>query len=167
MPTLKTGSPVIIKNTGEASAIANIENGRYLLANKEVYWSHEITAIKQKPVPKKKTSIRQVSAFQSVLNEIYKIIHLEYMAKNTRCLAKLDGCTHKATQLHHKFKRTGYYLVMDQFFLPICSNCHHIVTEDSDFAIEIGLSISRLSEIPYEFSDRTMELLLEFEIKLP
>lgn len=167
MATLKTGSPVIIKSTGEPSVISSIENGRYLLANKELCWSHEITLIKTKPAPKKKTTIRHVSPFQSVLNEIYKIIHLEYLTNNPRCGAMLHECTGNSSQIHHKYKRTGFFLVMDQLFLPICNNCHSHITMNSELAINLGLSISRLSEIPYSFSDRTMELLLEFEVKLP
>lgn len=167
MPTLKNGSPVTIKRTGEAFVINEIKNGRYLLSSGEYFWSHEIIAIKQKLAPKPKTKIRQVSAFQSVLNEIYKILHLEFLKNNPICMAKLEDCSRNVSEIHHMYKRTGYFLICEIYFLPICSNCHGYITERSQEALDMGLSISRLSDAPYHFSNRALELLAEFEVKLP
>lgn len=171
MPTLKIGTKAQIKGKGKAEhLIYEISNGLYWLENTEYpYAANELIPVKEKPVVKKKFKINTHSPLRKILSSIYSIIHFEYLAlpENKICRAQLNGCSHKATQIHHTFLRTGYYLIMSKRFFPICSNCHDFVNEDSDEAIRLGISVSRKSNVPYEFTPREVELMEEFGVSVP
>ncbi len=76
----------------------------------------------------------------------YFILRESFLEKRPRCEAKLDGCTYFVTEIHHKISRNGIRLIMEQYFLPTCHNCHEIITRDSKQAIEKGLSLPRGSK---------------------
>lgn len=168
MPTLKIGSKAIIKDTQEQLIIENIHYGSYFLAGKpNPYTSGDLLPVKEKPTANKKHKINTHSPLRNILNQIYALIHFQYLKENPCCMAKLHHCSHKATEIHHKYKRDGYYLVMEDLFLPICHSCHDNVTENSEEAIRLGLSISRKQNVPYQFTDRIMVLFTEFGVKTP
>jgi hypothetical protein len=58
---------------------------------------------------------------------------------------KCKVCGAKATEIHHKQGRIGELLLDKTKWLAVCSDCHQRITEDSDWAIKNGYSISRLA----------------------
>lgn len=170
MPTLKIGSKAQIKGSTRISTISTIDNHVYTLDGIHGnFLSSQLTAVREPKVTKKKPKINSHSPLRKILSAIYNIIHFEYLAKpeNKVCRAQLSGCSHLATQVHHKYKRDGYYLIMSGMFLPICSSCHGYVNTDSDEAIRLELSVSRKSNVPYLFSERELELMEEFGVNVP
>jgi hypothetical protein len=89
--------------------------------------------------------IKKVSTKQQKLNAAYKVLRDAFMKKRKYCEARLEGCTGKATECHHKAGR-GEYLLDDTKYLALCHNCHVFITEHSQFAMERGFSESRLSK---------------------
>lgn len=167
--TLKIGDKVEIKETGFRDTIYNIHGGRYEL---KLYpgvwrWAHELRGIAVAPDKKKPGALNQVSASKSILNAIYLIVNAEYLKEYNYCQAKLPGCGVVASEVHHKYVRTGYYLIMSKLFLSVCSNCHRTITDLSDQAIDMSLSISRHAKIPYEFTDRELSLMKSHGVKIP
>lgn len=67
-----------------------------------------------------------------------------FLIANSFCKAKLQGCTGKSTEVHHKKGRGDNYLKISTW-LPICRNCHTWVENNPEEAIELGLSESRLN----------------------
>lgn len=59
------------------------------------------------------------------------------------CEAKLNGCTLLATEVHHKQGRTGELLLNTDKWLAVCHSCHEKITECSQEAIQLGLSLKR------------------------
>jgi len=167
---MKTGSTVIIKDTDQKGKIERIENGRYYIDNVP-YMASELKSLSVAP-PKtntKRLSIRKRSALGEVLDEIYKIVHAEFMALpgNQVCKAMLPGCRIKADQNHHMGGRANYFLIMSAYFMPICSSCHRIATDDSEEAIRQGISLPRNSSLPNSFTEREIELMNDFDVRIP
>jgi hypothetical protein len=74
----------------------------------------------------------------------YTIIRKSFLSENPVCNAGLPGCTVQATEVHHKKGRGKYHLVVDTW-LPVCRSCHQWIEENPQEAIELGYSISRLT----------------------
>jgi len=66
------------------------------------------------------------------------------MEQNKVCQAKLFGCTHLSTDLHHIKGRVGDLLTDENNFLAVCRSCHTFIEENPKFAKEKGFSKSRL-----------------------
>lgn len=113
------------------------------------------------------TKINKVSTHQKPLNAIYSILRPLYMQHNKTCIARYPGCTIRATEIHHRYKRSGFWLIMTNFYLPICRVCHRRATRNSKEAIERGVSISRLSDPPYSFTQIELNLMKKFSINPP
>jgi hypothetical protein len=75
----------------------------------------------------------------------YKPLRDAFLAENKECEVRYDGCTKKATEVHHMAGRTNKMLCDVQYFLPICRSCHRKVTDDSAGAIENGFSKRRIT----------------------
>lgn len=173
--TLKVGTPCFIKSLSQQGTIEEISSGRYKI--KDVlgeFFAHDLKTIADRPAPKPPQPIKrstekpnQVSDKQKILNAIYSIIAPKFKIQNPDCGANLPGCTRKATEIHHKYKRTGFWLIVSKFFLPICRNCHGIINVDSDMAIENDLSISRMIDLDYEFTEQEKNLIEKFNIRFP
>lgn len=116
---------------------------------------------------KKVKQIKKVSDKRKPLNAIYSILHFEFLRDRNKCEAMLDGCTYHADQIHHRYIRTGYYLICSALFMPVCANCHDFINENSEEAIRLNLSFSRTSEIKLGLSNKEIDLLLEFKVSLP
>lgn len=65
-----------------------------------------------------------------------------FLMSNPLCMARLSGCTFRATQIHHKAGRKNWRLLYTPWFFPICHSCHEWATEHSKQAIELGISLS-------------------------
>lgn len=75
------------------------------------------------------------------LDAIYKKLRLRKLEENPMCQAGLNGCTKQATECHHRAGRRNYWLVIYEFFLSVCRNCHDIIGEDSNMAYDRGFSL--------------------------
>ncbi len=74
---------------------------------------------------------------------LYKEMRVAFMKENKVCAAGLDGCTKKATDVHHMAGRTNAMLLDQTKWLAVCRNCHRQITDNSEMAIAKSLSISR------------------------
>jgi hypothetical protein len=69
--------------------------------------------------------------------------------KNEFCQARLPGCFGLATDVHHKRGRGKWYLITSTW-LAVCRHCHDWIGVNSEAALEMGLSESRLEKEKYE-----------------
>lgn len=74
---------------------------------------------------------------------IYNLKRKEFLKANPECQASLEGCTKKATQIHHMKGRENELLNESAYWMAICFNCHRKVTEDTQMAFAKGLSIPK------------------------
>jgi len=156
---------VSVKNTDKKGVITRIENGKYSIGTSKVFYV-PAELIAEKTAPKKKT-INQASPDRQKLNAIYSLLSREYMQHNKTCIAGFEGCKGKANEIHHRYKRSGYYLIMTNYFAPVCRSCHRYATTHSKKAIETGLSVSRMADIPYSFTSYEKKLMARYGVNLP
>ncbi len=182
--TTKIGDTCRIKDTDTTSKVEDIQGGKYKLSGESrLFWAHEIITIPKPPEPKVKTipvrhnhniqhkglqrtpiprsanKPNQVSKKQEKLNNVYSVIAPKYKIQNPECKAQLPGCTKNTEEIHHMYKRTGIWLLMSEYFLPTCRCCHDKITEGSAMAIEAGLSISRMVDLPEVFTEYEREMM--------
>lgn len=169
--TIKTGSSVIIKETGAPGTVERIEHGlHYIIGYKEPFFARDLKSVPTRPTPlhlKPKTPIKKdpeykmpkVSDIQKDLNAIYSIIAPKFKLQNPECAAKLPGCTHKTEEIHHKYGREGVWLICIANCISICRSCHQKITEHSDMAINLELSIPRTVYVEYIVDEELKKLL--------
>lgn len=85
----------------------------------------------------RQSPIRQIQL--SIYRKIRRIFLLDY----NQCKAQLSCCRKYATEVHHKQGREGWILLIVRWWLPVCKPCHDHITEHSEEAIELGLSMQR------------------------
>lgn len=95
--------------------------------------------LKRSPVKKK------VADKRAVENEIYRELRISYLAKHKFCQC---GCGRKATEIHHMRGRVGKYkgeslLIVVNFFMAVSNYCHRKITNNPEWAIEMGYSLKR------------------------
>jgi uncharacterized Zn finger protein (UPF0148 family) len=78
----------------------------------------------QKPI--KTYRIPKVSLKSKDALKTYSQKRKEHLKKHPYCQIKLQGCTQRASQIHHSAKR-GANLNKEETFLSACENCHNIV----------------------------------------
>lgn len=88
--------------------------------------------------PKKRTPIKKVSAKRKEQNAVYSEACRTWLI-GKRCAC----CGDLATEVHHKGGRTNELLLEKKYWLPVCSGCHRLITEDSAWAIQQGYSLIR------------------------
>ena len=93
---------------------------------------------KKKPKPIPKVSEKQIERLAK-----YRKVRDGFMANKT-CEAKLDGCTIKATDLHHAKGKIGDLLTDQRYFKALCRNCHSYLEVHPSESKEKGFSLSRL-----------------------
>jgi hypothetical protein len=99
-----------------------------------------------KPAEEKKEvkkPINKQSEKRKVEQKKYRKIVTEMMAVSDRCEIKQEGCTGKATGLHHKQKRTPKNFLQKTNLLRSCDNCNTWVENNPEEAMEKGFSISK------------------------
>jgi hypothetical protein len=111
-----------------------INEGRYC----RIHIGYSIPVVKE---------VNKVSDNQKETLKEYKKVRSKYLKEHPTCEAKLEGCKGKATEIHHKAGKASRELYLEtKLFLAICHHCHEIITKNSAFAIQKGLSVSRLSK---------------------
>jgi 5-methylcytosine-specific restriction protein A len=95
-----------------------------------------------------KSEINKVSDDHKETLKEYKKIRAAFLKKHPMCMAKLNGCTGKATECHHMAgKATRDLYLNDKLFLAVCHSCHKIIEKNPAFSKQQGLSVSRLAKI--------------------
>jgi hypothetical protein len=131
------------------------------------YQEKRITQLKEKTITKKSTQPNSESALTKLLKPIYSQLRIDYLQHNRLCLAKLPGCKEHACEIHHRYLRTGWWLIVMDLFFPICRNCHRFITKNSRWAISEGISISRHSDLQLSFNKHTIEVMKKFGVDPP
>ncbi len=166
--TLKIGSKVSVKNTSIKGEITNIENGQIKIGrSKTFYLPSQVIGDKVTPEKKQRARISPVSPQQKTLNAIYSIIRPRFLSHNKLCRARFAGCTHKSTEIHHMYSRTGFWLIIMKYMFPICRSCHRYATKHSKEAIAAGVSIPRTASIEYEFNKYELSLMARNGLNAP
>jgi len=76
--------------------------------------------------------IPQVSAKRKKLDAEYLQLRAKHLEKHPLCEIKVAGCTHYATDIHHKFagsNRDAFYLIQSTWAVT-CRACHQHVHEN-------------------------------------
>jgi hypothetical protein len=103
------------------------------------------TGVAKEPKPTAKR-IPFRSSKKEKLDAIYSISRVKFLNDHPMCHAHIDAhCTKFATEVHHKKGRIAEYYLDQLFWLPTCHWCHVWITNHPQEAIEMGLSLPRLS----------------------
>lgn len=92
----------------------------------------------EKPKPIAPRSVKM----QKTMDE-YTKKRLAFLALHPLCQARLQSCTQKATDVHHKAGRGEYHNVMSTW-LAVCRSCHDWIETHPTEAKELGYSETRL-----------------------
>lgn len=91
-----------------------------------------------------KKPINKSSAKNEARKLLYTPVRNKFLRENPKCLAKLEGCTKEATDVHHKKGREGDLLIDTKFFLPSCRSCHNQIEDGGEWVYEQGFKIKRI-----------------------
>lgn len=94
----------------------------------------------------KKKGMRKVSKKRAKENRAYTPVKKKFLTENPFCQAQLEGCTGKATDLHHAAGRTGKQLLNVTDFVALCRSCHDKMEADDKAARATGLKKTRLGK---------------------
>jgi hypothetical protein len=100
------------------------------------------SSIKQS-IPVKRTPVKKVADRRAKELRIYAKLCPEFKKANPECQARLEGCTWRTTDVHHKKGKENELLNKVEYFLPVCRNCHDIIGSQHTRAKKLGLSIDR------------------------
>ena len=112
------------------------------------YQKHQQETYKAKKSakPKRQAKIKPLSDKRAKRNREYLKLRKSFLETFPECQAKLSGCTHEATQVHHKCGRIESLLNDTTYWLAVCHSCHTWIELNPVKAKELGLSLSRLSK---------------------
>ncbi len=86
--------------------------------------------------------IRPVSTSRASRLRVYRYLRQKFLFANPWCRAckvrrlKIQS---QATEIHHSRGRAGRLLVLREFFIPVCANCHEWIHAHVNEAREKGL----------------------------
>lgn len=108
---------------------------------------HSIYAQKSAPDQKKKqpTRIRRRSKKLAAKERDYAKIVREMMAESRQCELRTPDCIGTAQGLHH-MKGRGVHLLNKKFLKRACNPCNSYVERHPAYALEHGLSVSRIKK---------------------
>ena len=84
------------------------------------------------------TKINKRSKNKIKEDQEYSILRKEFLEKHPMCQAKLPGCTHVSTDVHHKSLRGENYLKISTW-LSSCRHCHGWIHTHPKDSRELGL----------------------------
>jgi len=113
-------------------------NDQYLLHRQNIK-----LGLKEKSGPKDKQPVNQVSPKRKEDKKEYIKIVKQMMAESDLCEIKEDGCTGKASGLHHMKKRSPDTYLDKRFLKRACDNCNYWAELNPLEAIKKGHSISK------------------------
>ena len=148
----------VIGPFGKRGVITSVDGDMglyYINTDKGGYERNELRPVVEVPV----VHIPKFSVKRASLTDIYKVIRKDYLSNNGVCQAQLSGCMHVASEVHHRYQRTDFWLVCSAYYLPVCPSCHGFINVNSEEAIRLGLSLSRIQRLDLVFNDMELELL--------
>ncbi len=95
---------------------------------------------------KKPARIKPRSEKRSAQEAIYNAEVKEWKIGKV-CLVRVDGqvvCGVDCQENHHRRGRDGYRLMEKEFWFPVCSRHHRMITDNPEWAIKEGYSLLRL-----------------------
>ena len=107
------------------------------------YWQFRSTKWK-KSEPKERKPIPKFSAKQLENLKKYRKVRDEFMKEHPNCQARLQGCTIKATDLHHRAGRSGNSLTDTEYFMALCRPCHNKIEDGGKWVYELAFKINRI-----------------------
>lgn len=97
-----------------------------------------------KPEKEKKVyKLRPLSKKRNKQNNDYLKKRREYLLRHKECKPNEEGCEGEANQIHHMKGREGGLLTDETYFLECCNNCHRLIEDNPEWAINMGYSVSR------------------------
>lgn len=88
--------------------------------------------------PLKRVPLKKVSDKRKEQNTAYSVARLTWIiGKKCAC------CGDTASEVHHMKGRENDLLMEKKYWLPTCSGCHRLITDDSAWAIAHGYSLRR------------------------
>lgn len=95
----------------------------------------------------KETKINKVSETRKEWDKEYNKNRKKFLSEHPACQAMIEGCTKKATDIHHKRgKNSKEDYVSPSNFLAVCRHCHQVIEKNPAFAKAFGFSQSRLNK---------------------
>lgn len=91
----------------------------------------------------KRKAIKQVSTKRQKQLSEYSKERIKFLTVHQGCQANLSGCTGLASEIHHQQGKENELLLDQDKWLAICRSCHSYITENSNWAICVGLSLRR------------------------
>lgn len=91
------------------------------------------------PIPKQSDKEKKRQGLYTAVRKVYLLSH-------PNCEAQLEGCTLKATEIHHQKGRIGDLLNNMNFFIALCHSCHEWCEQHPKQAKELGFSLNRLDK---------------------
>ena len=136
---------MIKQKTGKCSECDSSAPEQPLIAGKcqRHYWKFRSTKWK-KSEPKEKKPIPKFSAKQLENLKKYRKVRDEFMKEHPNCQARLQGCTIKATDLHHRAGRSGNSLTDTEYFMALCRPCHNKIEDGGKWVYELAFKINRI-----------------------
>lgn len=143
-------------------AVCNKENFLITDKCKSCYWNYRasLKPIKIKEIGKsdwKEAKRKEMNAFLKTKKPIpkvsqkqverlaqYRKVRDHFMKENQLCQAKLNGCTVKATDCHHRSGRSGNSLTDNKYFMALCRPCHNKIEDGGKWVYELGFKINRI-----------------------
>lgn len=96
----------------------------------------------------KENKIDKVSEARKEWDKEYKKNRKVFLTAHPSCQAMIEGCTKKATEIHHKIGRSSKdAYVNPRYFLAVCRHCHSTLELNPAFAKAFGFSMSRMSKM--------------------
>lgn len=104
--------------------------------------------LRRTPLKKKVYKIKPRSTKRAKQENIYNKRAKAWKIENPECKGNIPGCTGETTEVHHKKGKENELLLNEQYWLPLCANCHRIINVmPIEEAIERGFSLRRNVEI--------------------
>ena len=92
---------------------------------------------KQKKGEPKRSPIRSKSKKLTKEERLYNRMRIPWLEKRPVCEARYEGCTHRSTDVHH-IKGRGIWLLIKEWWLAVCRNCHEHIHKHPKQAREDG-----------------------------
>ena len=136
---------MIKQKTGKCSECEPGAPEQPLIAGKcnRHYWQFRSKKWK-KSEPKERKPIPKFSAKQLENLKKYRKVRDEFMKEHPNCQARLQGCTIKATDLHHRAGRSGNSLTDTEYFMALCRPCHNKIEDGGKWVYELAFKINRI-----------------------
>ena len=107
---------------------------------------HDHLNPKKEKLKKARVPVNKVSDKERVRQQQYRKARIAFLKQIPYCEVRAEGCTHQATEVHHKAGRIGENLLDVSTWLSTCHNCHEKIEQQPKWAKENGFSISRLNK---------------------